>query len=744
VKGGFPPADSGKISGREEIEMNRRELIKIAAAQTAMIALPAGAAAVSSSQDAQAKSDGKAETFTLRNAAFELELTPGAGLQCRMVHRPTGALLADGLYSYSFGTPGFVAAEKSGNSVTLHGSTAIGISVEHRFAVDPSGSRFEEQIKLSNTSLVPIDVSDARCGFVLPVPLVDGKASGPWYQHIFTAIPFRREPRGHKTQYTDISLGQILTGRCASELWTWETSETSAFASEGWAWTDGVHGLLFSKYSPRGLEFALLDRVSLAESKIGLRWGGFGIYRDNPEHGAWLLPGESHQFGVSRLTAFAGNWAQGFYAFRGEMEERGHGCPTEFNPPVHWNELYDNKLWWLPGDGQGDPEMRKKYYTLEGMKEEAAKAKEIGCEALYMDPGWDTNFGSKIWDEPRLGSYKSFTAMLAQNYGLKSSLHTPLSGWCDPSSYPIEAHRVDRYGKRLIWDRGFGAPMLCGASDQYVTVTANRLRTLAQDGAAFFMFDGTAYHAECWDPHHGHSVPARVEEHVQATCRLVRMVHADSPNVLIEMHDPVMGGAPLRAVPIYYGHGPCPVGEQYCQSAGFDTVWAFELMWSPMEDLLSGRAVALYYYNLAYSLPLYIHIDLRTDNQNALVFWWNASTCRHLGIGGTHPDAAVRKAQKDAMTTYRRLKRYFASGVFYGIDESTHVHSGIEKKSAVMNCFNLEKDPVEREIHFEPELLGLSPGKTYRFSDGGFQQAGSKYAGKVKIPPYGHKLIEIA
>ena len=63
-------------------------------------------------------------------------------------------------------------------------------------------------------------------------------------------------------------------------------------------------------------------------------------------------------------------------------------------------------------------------------------------------------------------------------------------------------------------------------------------------------------------------------------------------------------------------------------------------MWAPMEDLLSGRAITLYYYNLAYGLPLYIHIDLRADNQNALVFW-NASTCRHLGIGGTHKDAAV-------------------------------------------------------------------------------------------------------
>ena len=101
-------------------------------------------------------------------------------------------------------------------------------------------------------------------------------------------------------------------------------------------------------------------------------------------------------------------------------------------------------------------------------------------------------------------------------------------------------------------------------------------------------------------------------------------------------------------------------GESVCQALGFDTVWAFELMWRPMQDLTSGRSIALYYYNLAYSLPLYIHIDLRTDNRNAVVFWWNASTCRHLGIGGTHPDPAVRQAQKEGMANYRRLKPYFA------------------------------------------------------------------------------------
>jgi hypothetical protein len=725
--------------------MNRRNLIKMGAVQAALAAVPSGASLAASQQPAHPQPGSSTDTITLRNPAFDLELHPGAQLHCRVLHRASGALLADSPYSYSCKPTALTVALKTASSVTLRGTTETGLVLEHLFAIDPAGSWIDEQVTLSNSSAVPVDLSDARFGFVLPVSVPAGKVSSPWSRHIFTAIPFRREPNGSQTQFTDISLTQLLTEPFSSELWTSETSVTPAFASEGWAATDGVHGLLFSKYSPAGLEFALLDRVTLPGNQIGLRWGGAGIYRNVPEHGAWLQPGESHQFGVSRLTAFTGDMKQGFYAFRSEMEQRGHGCPVEFNPPVHWNELYDNKLYWLPGDEQDNAEMRKTYYALDDMRTEAAKAKQIGCEALYMDPGWDTNFGSKIWDESRLGSYKSFTTMLAQDYGLKSSLHTPLSGWCNPASYPLEAHRIDRYGRRLMRgpEDGFWQSPLCGASQQYVTETAARLKVLAAGGAAYFMFDGTAYHGECWDPNHGHRVPGRLEEHVRATCALARMVHAEYPNVLIEMHDPIMGGDRKRAVPIYYGHGTGPKDQPFAQAAGFDTVWAFELMWMPMQDLLSGRAIALYYYNLAYGLPLYIHIDLRTDNSNALVFWWNASTCRHLGIGGTHTDPAVRQVQKDGMAQYRRLKRYFAAGVFYGIDEQTHVHSSRDGMSAVMNCFNLHPDPVEKEIRFDPASLGLSAQKPYRFSAGAFTQDGSAYGGKVAIPAHGHTLIEI-
>ena len=428
---------------------------------------------------------------------------------------------------------------------------------------------------------------------------------------------------------------------------------------------------------------------------------------------------------------------EGFYAFRDEMASRGHGCPPGFDPPVHWNELYDNKLWWLPDqEKQGDPDMRKKYYTLSDMKEEAAKAKAIGCEALYQDPGWDTLFASKIWDEARLGLYRDFVEMLRRDYGLKSSLHTPLSGWCDPSSYPTSMYRMDRFGQRLTWDkrRGFPSSPLCGASQPYVEETARRLKILARDGAAYFMFDGNGYNGECWDPQHGHPVPARREEHIQGNCRLARMVHAEYPKVLIEMHSPD---------PIYYGHGLASEAKGFSQALGFDSVWAFELMWMPMEDLLSGRSIALYYYSLAYGEPLYIHIDLRTDNQNALVFWWNASTCRHLGIGGTHPDPQVQQAHKAAMAVYRRLKPFFAAGTFYGIDETTHLHRHPSQSAAVINCFNLDDHSAARQIEFEPARFGLDPKKEYDIKGAPARRVGDRYIIDLVIPSYGHVLLEV-
>jgi hypothetical protein len=697
--------------------------------------------------------------ISIANTHFHMDLTAGQGLQVNLVHAPSGLALASGEYSYSLGQPSFSAAPptQEGNTTVLNlvGDVGNGLEIRQQYRIPKDQPWVEEEITLTNRSHHPIALPDGRCGFVLPTRVAGDSVESPLKDFKFTAVPYRREPTGNRTQYADYTLLQVLTEPRHSELRAQNNTQVYGrvhlsnvyamgiiktnylqYASEGWLFTDGRRGFLVTKYSQEGMEWAVLDRVPMSDDRLGLRWGGFSVFQGDPEEGALLAPQSSHRFGVTRITAFEGGIHEGFYAFRAEMEARGMGCPQAFNPPVHWNELYDNKLWWLPDSGMDKPENRKKYYTLDDLKEAADGARDIGCEALYLDPGWDTLFASKIWDEPRLGKLEDFTAMLRRDYGLKLSLHTPLSGWCDPTTYPREMDRMNRDGSRVDLS-------LCGSSRQYVDETLSRLLALAKGGAAFFMFDGTMIFGECWDPHHGHPVPSRRTDHVEATNRLAFLVHAQFPDVLIEMHDQVLGGTSLRYVPTYYGYGKRQLDGIAAATHGFDTVWGFELMWSPMTDLVGGHSMALYYYNLAYSLPLYLHIDLRKDNPQCLMFWWNASTCRHLGIGGTHIDPAVRQSQKDAMAAYRRLEPFFKLGKFYGLGEMVHVHVHPTEPSAVINVFNLETTPSIQHIEFSPSKIGLSSSKEYKVVGATASRRGGLYILDVEVPALGHALVEL-
>ena len=80
---------------------------------------------------------------------------------------------------------------------------------------------------------------------------------------------------------------------------------------------------------------------------------------------------------------------------------------------------------------------------------------------------------------------------------------------------------------------------------------------------------------------------------------------------------------------------------------------------------------------------------MRKDTPGCVVLWWYASTCRHLGIGGTHRDPAVVAAQKAAMRQYHELERFFKRGEFYGINEEVHLHALPEENAFVVNLFNL-------------------------------------------------------
>ncbi len=471
------------------------------------------------------------------------------------------------------------------------------------------------------------------------------------------------------------------------------------------------------------MEFSLLGTESL-ESGVHLRFGGCGIFHGDPECLAQIDPGTEIRFGLTRYQFVDGGWKQAYYAFRDFMTGRGHGVPTNFDPPVHWNEIYDNKLFW--SRGTDSDEKRKELFSLKHMEDEAAKAKDIGCESLYLDPGWDTPFASQLWGEERLGSAESFVKLMKEKYGLKVSLWIPLTGWRSEPHFPREADRLDENGNRL-------SLKLCSGSSAFLDIKAQRLLKLCDAGVSFVMFDGSKYTGPCFDRHHGHPVPYTREAHCRACSELAQRVHEKHPSVIIEMHDYVGGGTMLRYCPAYYLQG---------LSGSHDEIWGFEYMWRSLEDLLKGWAVSLYYYNLAYELPIYLHIDLRVDNPSALEFWWYASTCRHLGIGGTHPDPAVRAAHKAAMERYIRLKEFYTCGKFYGLDECIHLHVLPEKKALVVNLFNLDAEEKYIAGTIDLEEIGIAPVRFIQANH--MRQFGDRTVNYFRrLPPYSTTLIEL-
>jgi hypothetical protein len=384
-------------------------------------------------------------------------------------------------------------------------------------------------------------------------------------------------------------------------------------------------------------------------------------------------------------------------------------------------------------------------YSGDQLLDEARKARDYGCEALYLDPGWDTDFGTLLWGEAWLGECRAFVAAVREQYGLAVSLHCPLATWMSHDgrglpSWPEAARRRDPASQFIVWTRwtDVGMPSVCLGARQYLDEAERRLLALCAAGVRFLMFDGNWWNGGCWNADHGHPVPYTLEDHCQANLELARRIHARYPDVLIEMHDMVTGGSLMRYTPVYYMYG---------LPGSYDENWGFELMWQPMEDLRSGRAAALYDYNLACNIPLYLHVDLRCDNDHALVFWWFASTCRHLGIGGTHDDPRVAELHRQAMRRYRRLERFYKRGEFFGLGEEVHVHVRPEENAFVVNLFNLSSESRLITGVLDLAAMGLDLDRwyvtPYNLAGRGFDRSRGTYTARRRLEPWSAQVLEI-
>ena len=653
------------------------------------------------------------------------------------------------------------------------------------------------------------------------------------------------------------------------------------------------------KFCEENMLFSVLSTAKTPRGTI-LRFGGVATVMGEPAVLRRLRPGETANLGLTRYETFHSDYKGAMYGLRKLLDEKGCRFPAAYDPLIHWEQLYDMEGAW---------DHRSEQYTKAALEKEAQKGVEYSCEALYLDPGWDSAFASLLWGERWIGPRKAFMQEMKDRYGLKVALHCPMASWMSSdlrmgpsavSTYPKEAsivqpetaadngkvpayrdgrrnlalapaaratassviegyaiHTVahlndgwygnaqswipsalpawaeidlgdlytissvrlsnDRFGQygdrqatkmRVLasasegrWKEvaaysgaGLGAelalnfpatvarrvrveilgcadakslprldeievyedrplppaelaafertvkrgpvsrapgPTMCQGSKQYLAVAAQRLLDNCADGAAFLMFDGTQWNGGCVDPNHGHPVPYTIEDHVRAHVDLAQRVHAKYPRVLIELHDPVVGAPHLT--PLYY---------KYSLPRSWDENWGFELMWAPMEDIRSERALSLYYYDLGCNIPIYLHIDLRGDNRECVELWWYASTCRHLGIGGTNGDPEVVAAEKLAMKRYKALEAFFKRGEFYGIDEQIHVH--VLGDRFVVNVFNLSDKPRRVAGSIDISELGLDPGKSYTSVDGLGQCRNGKLEVGADLPAWGAKVGSFA
>jgi hypothetical protein len=474
---------------------------------------------------------------------------------------------------------------------------------------------------------------------------------------------------------------------------------SKSFISEGWGWRHGNAILGIFSFNQDNMIFSSLT----CDDKGNLRFGGFNKEGLNLSALERIEPAATVYLGMNRFYSISGDYNQIAYQYRSMLDEMGCRFPENYNPPIHWEELYS----------VGDAWTNRNLYSRTRMFKEAQKAKEHSCQALYLDPGWDTGFGSFLWGTDWLGDCKDYIHVMENNYGLKTSLHTPMPPWTTniphlmgPSaieSWPISSRRMLRDTMdnkiRLLIPAKDG-PQICMGSKQFLAEAEKRLINLCEAGVVFLMFDGTWWNGLCEDESHGHPVPYLYEDHIDACVEMARRVHHAYPNVLIEMHDMLNGGHPTRSTPVYYKYG---------LPGSYDENWGFELWANPLDHIKDKNGLAMYYYNLGCNIPLYLHINTGLDNENSLGLWWFASTARHLGIGGDSPNPKVIENHHREMKRYIELEDFFKRGDFYGINEDIHIHVLADKKECVINIFNLSDSSAVIKGSITLEEIGLDP-----------------------------------
>lgn len=465
-----------------------------------------------------------------------------------------------------------------------------------------------------------------------------------------------------------------------------ESADDGSHHAEGWVVGNGERGMLVMRV-PSGSAYTCF--VPLVVNGDTVQVGSIGPDGADHRERNPFLDVEWEQgvveFPPTRFVFFEGDWRTGYGIFR-EMvrasmdrstEPRRGPCPITYNTYHDFGPSYD------------------KARMFEIMPQLAS----MGIGMLHLDPGWETVWGSNVWNDAAMGDPREFVEE-ARRHGLEvgcwTSVHTTDSE-VHAGAYALDSDGRQYYAEDFTFlnpnaERLWG---VCPASDWQETAVAN----LSRLGNAGIRFLNSDFHdwpwsgASCHSREHRHDAPLTRAAWAEALNEFYIRLHLACPEMVIELHDHVESGE--YRTPAWY---------LYDRPGSYDEKWAYEFMWKTYQDLMERKLFALYYLRLAEPIPLYLHINASSDNENALAFWYVASCVTHVGVGAILKCSdAQREGYRRAFEQYNARSEAFTSGEFFGIDELTHVHVYPDRRRAVLLAFNLEDHETHREIRIRPE-----------------------------------------
>ncbi len=624
---------------------------------------------------------------------------------------------------------------RAGKKVVLSGYLADEygqsyIRIRHTFYVPEEEEYLDEEIQLQNAGSEAVSLLGYSFGFRKRVarPVQYGGPGIDVEKYRIIAIPFRLQVDGKKHDY---QLGDLYFGsyECSEsenpKLSNREIVDRGWGRSEAWAWTDGEHGLVILKHNPESIEYSILRTEREPDGKRYLIYGGAApcLY-DEPAEGRTLSTGQEIVFGNTRYHFYEGLWRRASYLYGEYMRGLGYGLEENYEADLVWTTEFG-----LPPQ-YGQRKQTFAFYNKESLDEEAKKASRVGCEALLLGQGWESEIGSSLWDEERLHNAKDVILDLRTDYELKIGLATTGRSYSD--SFP------DMYRKTFSHTTGYYAPYTkhpfyepCYSAESYIHEKCRRTSAIVSSGVDFVTMQDYDWRGPCFEKGHGHDVPTNPNLHARGVKSISERLSERHPEVTFEMSDPVWPSG-VRYLPVYYLQEPEGKTRE---------ISAFGLGAYPLDDLLSGRAFSMFYYNLAYDLPLFARLNADNDNLECLAFWWWASTVRHLAIGGRIDDSNKLEAYKKAVDKYLEHKDLYVKGRFFGIDELTHVHVLADEGKAVLNAFNLTDVSTERKV--EVNLSDLHLMSEMRVGCDDCEVKGGKLVLSLDLQPFSSAVISL-